>query len=66
MLNLTTMWQQIRESDFKIKNFYFNIFIYFVAMIASTIYVYARLDYVRSYALPKEIHQKEKTNQIGK
>lgn len=46
------MNRQIKE-DFKgnaqTRYFYLNWLIYFVAILASTIYCYGRLNYVRSY-----------------
>lgn len=54
--------QTIKNSDSKARWFYFQYIIYLVAIIASTIWAYARLDFVRSYEAKqeKEIQQLEK------
>ncbi len=56
-----TAWiAKFRKGEFKTFNFYFNVFIYGAAIVLSTLYVYARLDYVRSYALPHTQIEKNK------
>ncbi len=39
------MW----ESKWQTKVFYFNAFVYLLAIIGTTLYAYGRLDSVRSY-----------------
>ncbi len=46
--------QDIKNSSNKTKWFYFQYVIYFLLMIATTIWAYARLDFVRSYEEKEE------------
>lgn len=48
---MMTWIQQFRRANPKTRWFIFNWAIYILLMIVTTIYCYARLDYVRSYAL---------------
>lgn len=48
--------REFKEADSKTKYFAFNWAIYGIALIASTIYCYARLDSVRS-GKPQKAHE---------
>ena len=43
-----------KEMDPKTKWFYINLFLYAAVIILPIIYIYARLDYVRSYPTEKK------------
>lgn len=45
---------KFKENDSHVKWLIFNAFIYGLMIVATTVYVYARLDYVRSGAQNKE------------
>lgn len=58
-------WTQfLRNADSHTIYFLFNWALYGILIIASTIYVYARLDYVRSAPLPG--HQKVVETEVKK
>lgn len=56
--------RQFREANSHTKYFIFNWFLYGFMIIASTVYVYARLNYVRS--TPLSSSQQEKQQVIEK
>jgi hypothetical protein len=49
--------RSFREATFATKNFWFNVFIYGLAMLVSTIYVYARLNDLHSFTNKNPSHK---------
>lgn len=47
----------LKTADAKTRWFFFQVFIYAVLIIFTTIFAYARLDYVRSYDVNKTKQQ---------
>ena len=45
--------RQLSEASYETKMFALNWAIYLILIIVTTVYCYARLDYVRSYAKPQ-------------
>jgi hypothetical protein len=52
---MLTLIQKFREASFQTKFFVLNWIVYTIAIIVTTIYAYARLDFVRSYDVSKKI-----------
>jgi hypothetical protein len=47
-----------REASKPMKGFYITLWVYMLAIIITTVFVYARLDYVRSYPMKKSEQSK--------